>query len=174
MINRLRALKKGYSLVELLVSLGIISIIITIFFNSLIISLEASVQTVARSNLREEIANLTNIIIRDIRNSDVLISCENSNECRYINDGDFYSWSFCVDNPTQICKINEASGDILFRTSDDLAVSNFNFETGFGDLSLDRTRNNIVLTIFAAHSNENLEINNLVRQVTISTRNYEF
>jgi hypothetical protein len=164
--------KKAYSLIEIVVSLGIIGVVIIIFFNSLIIAIRVTFKSFARSNLREEMSNVTNLVIRDVRNADALISCSSGNTCTFIKDGKEYTWAICASEGGKICKTQ--GSEVVFETSDVLNVNSFNFEQGFSVVNNDVLRNNILFTLVGSHSNENMNINNLVRQTAISTRNYEF
>src|SRR5690606_13353587 len=99
--------KKAYSLVEILVSLGIMSIVITMLFNVLIVGLQSTVKVIARSSIREEMSNISGQITRDIRNSDKVTACGEltvSNSCEFFYNNVRYSWSLCSDSATQVCK----------------------------------------------------------------------
>lgn len=163
--------KKAYSLLEVVVSLGIIAIIIVIFFNALFLSLQITFKNLGRSLIREEISTISSFILQDLRNADVVSVCE-GNSCNLSRNGEIIEWSVCEEN--KICRniiIGEDQG-VSYKTSNIFSLNSIQFEPGFVANSSD-LRNNILLTISAAHTNPNLNINNVVRQLSISTRNYE-
>jgi type II secretory pathway pseudopilin PulG len=164
--------KKAYSLVEVIVSLGVIGVVIVIFFNALVITLQISFRTIARSNVREEMSALTNQVIRDIRNADSITNCGTGGSiCELVIDGNIISWEIC--NSDRICKtINGSERNVVYQSSSALKITRFTFEAGYID-NPTAIKNNILFTVIGSHRNESLKINNLIRQTAISTRNYE-
>ncbi len=161
--------KKAFSLVEMLVSLGIISIIMVIFFNAMLISLNVTVRNNIRSNIREELSTVASLITKDIRASDRLDSNEcRDSSCTMIVAAEEVTWSKCGD---QICR-EDSGGVVTYRTDSDINITNFTFDQAFVDETT-ALKNNVIITIVGSHVNESLEINNLIRQVSTSTRNYE-
>jgi prepilin-type N-terminal cleavage/methylation domain-containing protein len=162
--------KKAFSLIEVLVGLGVISIVMVIFFNVLLISITITVRNTARSAVREEISTIASLITKDVRRADRLdTSTCMEDSCEIIVENSLIRWYLC--NESQVCK-EDRNGDVIFESDPSLIVTNFVFEQGFVD-STSSIKNNVLVTIVGDHANESLEINNVVRQVSISTRNYE-
>ncbi|MCA9386654.1 hypothetical protein KC669_01325 [Candidatus Dojkabacteria bacterium] len=161
--------KEAFSLVEMVISIGIVSIIIVIFFNSLLISLSVTVKNTARSNMREEITSIASLIQRDVRQADLVdISNCSGDSCEIIVDQERVTWYLCG---TSICK-EDGSSTIIFQSESDIEFTTFTFEPGFVQ-DPTQAKNNILITLVADHTNNALEINNIIRQVSVSTRNYE-
>lgn len=184
LLHNKKELKKAYSFVEILISLGVISIIIVMLFNTVIVSFRVAAKISARSFVREEITSVVNAIARDIRNSDQILSC-NGSSCTMVKGDLLISWESC--NPigqsetSEICRREYPANsyppvvtDLVKETasSDILQVTIFTFEPISIGLTSD-TQVNILITIVGSHQDPDLEINNIVRQTTISTRNYE-
>ena len=169
MYRNKKRLKKAFSLVEMVISIGIVSIIIVIFFNSLLISLDVTVRNTARSNIREEITSIASLIQRDIRSADLvdIPNCSGSS-CEMIVEQDRITWYLCG---TRICK-EDGSSTIIFQSEEDIEFTSFTFEPGFVQNPTD-AKNNILVTLVADHANAALDISNIIRQVSVSTRNYE-
>lgn len=165
----------GYSLLEMLVTLLIVNVIILMVSQVLVISLKISIQSHERSFAREELTNLTNLIRRDIRNSNGIKKCSDTT-CIMIKDVEQITWRIC-DNPDSICKIvTDTSGNetIVYETDPKLIITGIIFEeiTSGATGTID-TQKSILLTVKARHSYETVNIDNLYRQVIVSTRNYD-
>lgn len=169
----------GYTLVELMVSMAIIGVLLVMLSNILIDSIYLSERLVARASTREEITNLTAQIVRDVRASSRVIDCvgqDLSARCQLVID-EIITWEACrldgsdlsEDNFT-ICKKN-SSGQIIYSPSKNLRIRSIRFEEGV-DSSNNSTRKNILITVIGDHSNTNLNITNVIRQLSVSTRNY--
>ncbi len=167
-IKKISKKKKAFSLIEMLVSLGVISIVMVIFFNALLISLTVTVRNSARSNIREEISTVASLITKDIRRVDRLNTDDCLGEsCTMVVQFEEITWYKCGDS---ICK--EQGGIVVYKTGEDVLINNFTFDQGFIDEST-TLKNNVLVTIVASHTNEQLNINNVIRQVSTSTRNFE-
>ena len=165
--------KRAYSLAEVIISLAIIGVILTILFNALIIAIQVTNKSLSRSVVREEISEVTTLISRDIRNADIILGCGDlaiSQTCDMVLNGTQVSWSICG---TSVCRneIGTSGPTLTFQTSEVLNVTAFTFERGISTLT-DPRKGNILFTIVGSHNNARLNITNIVRQVTISTRNY--
>ncbi len=166
---------KAYSLVEIVVSLGIMGVVMTMLFSVLILSLQITFKILARSVVREEISNVSAEISRDIRNADDLTNCgvggTSSSVCEFVLNGDTFQWSQCGD---RICKDQILStGDInVFTSTPNIKFTTVSFDIGFSD-STDKARQNILLTLIGSHINESFNVNNVIKQTSVSTRNYE-
>ncbi len=176
--------KKAYSLLELVISLAIIAIASIVMINFLITSVKVSISSLARSTVREEVSNDVTLMSRDIRNADkiVSLSCpqDGSNVCEIelVVSGNQYKWSLCQDGSVfRVCK------DLWDQTTSTYInqyTSTKNVNIDFMDISYGYSSStnsselNIVLTISASHAITGLDINNVIRQASASTRNYEF
>lgn len=171
--------KKGYSLLEVLVSLGIMAIVITMLFNVLIVGIQSSLRVLARSVVREEIAYVSGLIARDIRNSDRVFNCGETslqNSCDFFRNNIRYRWGQCTGETTRICKydITDLSSPVeVFKSSQNVGVTRIDFTQGFGTSESDRLRT-VLLTIVASHNNSYVNVNNVFRQSSISTRNFSY
>lgn len=164
--------KKAFTLMEMTVSLGITAILIVIFFNALIISMRVSFKNVARSSIREELTTIVNEISNDIRNADSIVSCEGAT-CEIQQRETTVIWSACEN---RVCKYenNNGNGNVLvFQSIGELSLQSLLFERGFVQND-NIVRTNILITAVGSHTNQSLNINNVFRQTSASTRNYEF
>lgn len=167
-------LKKAYSLIEVVISLAIIAVILTILFNTILVTLRISYRNFTRSFVREEVAQATTLLSRDIRNADEILNCggiTESNSCTVVRDNTLIRWELCADS---ICRAESLDGNnftTIFETADTIEVSQFTFINGFA-LNPNAAQQNIVFTLVAGHENEDLNISNVIRQQSVSTRNY--
>lgn len=173
--------KKGFSILEMLISLVVISFILLIFFNTIITSLRLSYQNIGRSLVREESTAVLNQITRDVRNADIVPSCSGL-RCEILVDNTSVIWTICDDNdvpitrpdiqPTDyICKINDSTSQIVYSSDSKVLVNSIDFE--FSTNTANGTAQNILVTIIATHQSTGLDIGEVIRQASISTRNYE-
>lgn len=166
---------RAFSLVELIVSIGIIGIIL-LMLNTVIINTAIVAQkSLARSYVREEIATIADLIATDIRAADRVGVCEGEFEddslrCEIFGRTNVV-WQTCtIDNIKRICKLSEM-GENIFSSSPNLTITAAEFEIGFGTGAIS-TRRNIIVTLVADHANPSFNVTNVVRQTVISTRNY--
>lgn len=165
--------KKAYSLVEIIISMAVIAVVLTILFNTILITLRISYRNFSRSLIREEISEIASSINRDVRNADELLFC-GGNQCQLLIDGTIIDWNLCSQDTSKICREESADGTSFTNTYESpsfVLVSQFEFASGFVGSS-NEAQNNILFTIVAAHENESLNISNVVRQQSVSTRNY--
>lgn len=171
--------KKGYSIVEILVSLAILSIVITMLFNVLIVGLQGSLKIIARSFVREELSSITALIAKDIRNSDRVINCGESlaqNSCEFFKNNIRYSWSICTDDELRICKydLSDIGNPVkVFENSLNVNVTLLEFAQGIG-AGVSQDSRNILITLVASHNNSYVNVTNVFRQTSVSTRNYSY
>ena len=118
---------KAYSLIEIIASLGVMGVVMTMLFSVLILSLQITFKILARSFVREELSNITAQISRDIRNADDLPSCgfngSSASECELIINGDRYKWMLCDD---KICKDQiktDGTQVTIYRSSGNVSIS---------------------------------------------------
>lgn len=170
--------KKAFSLAEMVVSLGVMSIVTLMLFNVLVTSIRVTYKTVARSFVREELSQSLSLISRDIKNADVVLGCGesgDSNKCDFILDGEYFSWGLCSNDNSRICKtkIESDTSIEIYSSSPSLDIESLQFSPGFGDLS-SQTQRNILITVIGEHANTKANVTNVIRQQGVSTRNYEF
>jgi type II secretory pathway pseudopilin PulG len=165
--------KKAYSLIEVVISLGILGIIMTMLFSVLILSLQITFKILARSVVREEVSNITSLIARDIRNADDITDCGivTGSRCELILNGQKYEWIQCGD---RICKniLNGTSYENVITSPANIIFNKLTFESGFSTED-NSTRRNILVSTIASHKNESFNIKNVFKQISVSTRNYE-
>ena len=177
---------KGYSIIELIISMGIIAVATGALLSSLIYGFRLNVNAIARSFVREEIANVASLIVKDIRNSDRLILCSGEfnigevlsdyGRCRFVSNGKIYDWTVCDETTgsPSLCKyyldLNFNVVNIEYKASSNIRVQKLIFESTLNSNSKD---GNILVTIVGAHANANLEIFNIFSQLSASTRNFE-
>ncbi len=154
---------KAYSLVEVVVTLGIIGILIIMLFNVILLALRSNTKIAGRSFVREQMSSVLSQISREVRNANNVSDCGDAS-CEMNVAGKTIRWEVCGSS---ICRYEN---DVLaLETSDTINIEEFTFDSYPG------SNNNqiVVITIIAGHSNEALEIDNLVNQLSAATRNYE-
>lgn len=173
-----KTLKKklsAYSLLEMIASLAIVAVIMIMLSNILIVTVEISRKSYARSSVREEQNSILSKIEKDIRNSRYISSCEGENESAYCEVAldKTYIWTTCQreeGDGIYICKKNAAQDQILEGMSEDIIVNNFSIEEGLSDSDGKKT---ILITLVVSHKDPDVEVENQVRQILVSMRNYE-
>ncbi len=175
-IKRLKN-KKAYSLLEVIVTLAITSIIIVMLTNILLLSLDISKKSFIRASIREEQSKILLKIEKDIKNSILIDSCSGENEtalCEVTLDKKYY-WALCDDgNLRSICKkinLNTPNEQIVEKLPDYINVNYISFEQAPSE---DLSKKTIVVTLSFSYKDETYGINDLVRQVIVSTRNYGY
>jgi prepilin-type N-terminal cleavage/methylation domain-containing protein len=166
--------RNGYSLIEVMVSLAIIGFVLTILFNVVITALQITIKSMARSFTREEVATVMNLIEKDIKNADWIEV--NGSNYEFSVDGVKSIWSICQTD--RVCRYVNGVQDPAFITSQNIQITAFELTEGYdvtsGLSGGSYSKKNILVTIVANHSNTVFNITNVLRQETISTRNYEF
>lgn len=173
-MNRKNKNKKAFSILELTVGLGVLSIIIIILFNAIIISLKVSVENSAKSQVREELTKTLSLLARDIRAIDEVTECPTTDgngisSCNFRSGNTSFSWVLCEEN--RICK--SENDQITYKTSESVNITTFDIQEGFVD-SVSQARTNIVITIVGSYQGANIDIGSIVRQTSVSTRNYNY
>ncbi|SRR5260221_8286427 len=169
--------RKAFSLLEIIVSLAIMGVSMIIMMNFLILSLQISVLSLARSFVREEVSNISGQITRDIRNADLILDCGgtgNSSYCKFVEAGKTYTWAPCASNAKRICKtqtVNATTSTIVYTSSNSVNIDIMTFSKGFTD-STSNSKTNILLLLNASHPNAGYKISNIIKQTAVSTRNY--
>lgn len=178
LLQKIKDLKKAYSLLEVLITLVIVNIILLMVSNILVLSLKISIQAHERSKAREELTNIVNLIRRDIRNANSVTQIENESELKLNAQVQNLIWKPCEGSPDQICKYITTVGNPnlieTYRSHQRLKITDLSFIEQESDLygGYVNYQISILMTIQADHTIESYNIHNLYRQVLISTRNY--
>lgn len=186
MLKKLKTRMKALSLVETVFTLAIFAILLVMLSEVLVLNIRASNMIKFRSSIRDELSELTSLIQRDIRNAgfidiancddDIDIDSDINNEsaCRISHRQNFY-WVFdqggelCPEN--KLCKINtDLSGEVYFQTAEILSIDSINFEVSNSNIAGDEVT--VLITIVASATNENWDIDNQIRQISVATRNF--
>lgn len=142
--------------------------------NILILSLDISRKSLVRSALREEQSDILNKISKDLRNAKFVQECGGSNEsavCEVLLDKK-YTWTTCDDaGVLSICKKTgiEPYEEIIEETSDQMVVKSFIIEEGLADAD---GKKSIVITLIVNQNSDTIDVEDQIRQVVVSTRNY--
>ena len=165
----------AYSLLEMLAALSIVTIIMVMLSNILIVTIEISRKSFARSSVREEQNNVLSKIEKDIRNARFITECQGVDalaSCQVSLDKTYY-WTTCnrSGGGFYVCKKNSNKDKILEGMSENIIVNSFSFQEGLSD---SEGRKSILITLNVSHKDPDLEIENQVRQILVSTRNYEY
>lgn len=190
MVKRLQSTTrlKAYSILEVLITLALFGVLIAMLSNILLLNFKTSRQVAYRSKIREELSELVSLIQRDMRNADyvVLAECGNGqlinnqatvDGCKMSHVEEFVwvnqTYQACRDSSivdiNRICKI-DSSGNVIYKTSDEIQIDQINFD--ILTEGLDGKQATIIITLIASAANPNWEVDNQVRQITVSTRNF--
>jgi prepilin-type N-terminal cleavage/methylation domain-containing protein len=161
--------KNGFTLMETIVTLVIYSFILLMVTNVVLINAKLNEQLKMRSRIRSELAEMSALIKRDLRNaSSINITECTLTKCPMSVGGQTILWSL-KDNKIQ--KTINSEG--IFTSSDLLVIKKFDFTVIAKQDSPGDTQLTIILTINVDGKNENWKVNNQLVQEVISTRNYQ-
>lgn len=154
---------KAYSLVEVIVTLGIIGILIVMLFNVILLALRSNTIIAGRSYVREQTSSVLSQISREIRNADEVKNCA-AGSCEFRLNGKDIKWESCG---LSICRYENTQ--LSLQTSDTINMNSLVFDVypGVNDNSV------VLVTITAGHSNPALNITSVINQISTTTRNYE-
>jgi len=171
--------KSAYSLLEIIISLAIVGIAMTIMINFLLLSLQISASSLARSNVREEISTINNLISRDIRNAKKITSCS-GNTCNILTDqGDNIQWTW--DSVSAVVSKVVMTTDLItglpintniYSSSTNIKITSLDFSSGYVS-NISKEDQNILITTIGAYAVQNLKIKNIIKQTSVSTRNLD-
>jgi type II secretory pathway pseudopilin PulG len=166
-------LKKGFSLVETVVTIMIYAVMLFMITNVVLLNSRLSMQLQMRSRIRAELEQIATQIKRDIRNADLMGEC-NANKCRFSIAGNEYSWNY-VSSSGRINKTKNVgtSGSIEFESSPILKVNAINFTQIVDPTDSLRQRATIIITLDVEGANPIWKINNQIVQEIVSTRNFQ-
>ena len=169
---------------EVLVTLLVVNILILMLSNILVITLRISLEINERSAAREEMSDTLNRMKRDIRNANIIsedcLGLSGGGTCSVEKSGESVIWdTITADGVTQIRRRSDTGSGYQtnFITGDKLNYTTLLFQdTGGGAFTgpSGASKASILITMTADHTQENIEITNLYRQVVISTRNYSY
>ena len=164
--------KKGFSLLEIIVSITIISFAIVVMMRFLVFSIQITKASVSRSLVRDDISNISNLIARDIRNANNLGACSASSCTIYNDKGDKIVWNLVKSkvNETITSAVTGLNLD-AYDSSSNVIINSLDFSPGYINNTKSNMIQNIIVTINASHSNANLNIKNIINQISVSTRN---
>ncbi len=175
----------GVSLLETVITIGIFGLLMAMLMQTLLLNIQISRRITERSRVREELTALTGFIQRDMRNASVI----DANQCGLVeldnspthDDPEFgcvmshvstVMWVYGHDScPTDsICKIDIATGDILYNSADILKIDQANFE--LQTFEVDGSKGVLMVTLYASPANPNWDVSQQVRQISVATRNF--
>ncbi|MCA9379035.1 type II secretion system protein [Candidatus Dojkabacteria bacterium] len=165
----------AFSLVEMVVTMAIVAIVMVMLSNVLITSINISHRSIARSFVREEIADIIEKISDDVRSATEVINCQGemlAANCQLLIAGEVVRWSGCTGEggDPAICKY-DSGGQPVYLSPGPLQIDTFSFDQGF-DAGTSTVRRNVLITLVASHTNPSFNVTNLVGQTSVSTRNY--
>lgn len=193
---------KAYSLLEMLVTLVIFAILMTMIVQVLLLSIESGRKIAARSKVRGDLSEVALMIRRDFRNAgkidatkcgetvtfsnpDGTMVANSLPACFFNISGNNYAWIFGEDPAAsaicpnkKLCKLKQnASGnyELYYQTSNILV---FDMPSNRFELEVyqddENTTQGILLSSLAVNAPANLrnDVATQYRQVTIFTRNF--
>lgn len=186
---------KGFSLVETLVTLIVTGIIIIMLSNVLSITLKASVLASERAHVKNEMSSLLQRLNRDVSNSEYVFIDE-TNGLIIVETTEYRSrWQRCENengllpsgNSFSLCQVycaidnNDLSASTCtgansrrnYISSRKLVIEDFRVEEITSSTAFNNERiKSVVVTIKARHASETLNIINIYKQITISSKNF--
>lgn len=178
---------KGYSLLELLVTLVVFAILMTMIVQVLLLSIESGRKVAARSKVRGDLSEVAVMIRRDIRNAGKIdeTNCgqmvtystlsgqnvvNNSSACFFNIAGTDYAWVYGIDSAQplcpegKMCKLREAadgSYQLFYQSSDILSLdpSSTRFELDVRLQEDDSITQGIFLALLAAKPSAESNLN---------------
>ncbi len=168
---------KGFSLLETLVTLAIFGIMTAMLSQAILINITITRKASVRSRIREEMSEISSLVERDIRNAQLIGTCGvagTENKCTVTSVASFTWTDNCPSlgvGIKSICR-KDLTGNILYQSSKILSISTLKFQVITPAGITDPTKSTILVTIVGAAVNPNLKINNQVRQLAVSTRNF--
>jgi prepilin-type N-terminal cleavage/methylation domain-containing protein len=192
---------KGYSLLEMLVTLVVFAVLMTMIIQVLLVSIDAGRKISARSKVRGDLSELAVMIRRDFRNAgkiDKDICGDNvsyttpsphlqqvvnsSPACFFTLSGVNYAWVYGGNSTlcpeTKMCKLRlnpDGRYELYYQSSD---ILEFDQATTHFELSVSLENENVtqglVLASLTANASGNLKdiVSTQYRQVTVFTRNF--
>lgn len=200
-IKRLKKNIKGSTLIELLITLGIMSILLTMLSNIFLQVMTINLKNKERTYVRDISSSVLNQIRKDIRNADTVDSvyCGSTNtlnQCIFNTNNKRYIWEvFIVDAYTasgtsaygvrkseciNLAEVNCTTKTVKYETPDDFLLQNNTVFKAEQNATGTSGSESIVISVTitgqsAPADGENPSaalVKNVIKQTIISTRNY--
>lgn len=191
--------KKGFSLLEMLVTLVVFAVLMTMIVQVLVLSINAGRRIAGRSKVRGDLSEIAVMIRRDFRNSSRIdqtlcgesisfINPDGTNAvssapaCFFNLTGNNYAWVYgsnvteCPEN--KLCKLKQnTSGvyELYYQSSDILKFdpTGTRFELTLYQQTEKTTQGILLASLTANVSDEvNIEVATQYRQISVFTRNF--
>ncbi|MDD3648000.1 MAG: prepilin-type N-terminal cleavage/methylation domain-containing protein [Candidatus Dojkabacteria bacterium] len=174
---------KGFSLLEVVVTMGIFAILMAIVMSILVINLKVSMRVKARSYAREESAFALNLLKKDLRNAELIEYSSGAASGMVPGSGDIkvsvldagggHTYTWYLDG-SQIRRVETGTLDTTYLTPSDVEFDSAGFWIRVIDRSTLDTENYIVLIKMKVRAGGMPEGNWIYKEVAISTRNLNF
>jgi prepilin-type N-terminal cleavage/methylation domain-containing protein len=188
-INKSKRLK-AYSLLEMLVTLAVFAVLLTMIINVLLLSIEAGRKIASRSRVRGDLSEISVMIRRDFRNASKIDSSNcgpsvgifsGKSACIFNLSGVNYAWvqgdgtNGCP--AWKICKMKESAPGIysLFYQSSEILEfqDGTKFEVQIYNENESTTQGILLATLLAVPPlDSNLDVPLQIRQVNVFARNF--
>lgn len=184
-MNNLENIKKikGFSLLELVVSLAIFGILLAILSNLIIINMRVVLRNRARTRVREETGIALKLLKKDIRNAESLDpgTCTSSNCTLTINDGSGscdIQWSRVVSGDDEYIQRVPTGGSCsttnIYRTPSDIQIKDVEYTAYVFDSGENKMGSVIINIEATTHGISREGFPALVTKTVIaSTRNFD-
>ncbi len=181
---------EAYSLLEMLVTLVVFAILLTMIINVLLISIEAGRKISSRSRVRGDLSEISVMIRRDFRNASKIDTSNcglnvglfsNKSACVFNLGGTNYAWvqgDGTNNCPAfKVCKMKESSPgiyELFYQSSEVLEFQDgTRFELQIYDENESTTQGILLATLLASPPiSSNLDVPLQVRQVNVFARNF--
>lgn len=167
---------KGFSLLELLITLGILGILMLTVTNLIVINLKVARRIQARSYAREETSYMLNLLKKDIRNADTIVQSGSGLSIARLDDGNsvYLKWyqkgkSIARSEGTTPTNLVEK-----FITPDDVEYDPDEFKIEIISGGAVGDNNTIVRIQLKASTAGMPDDQYIVKILAVSTRNYAF
>ncbi len=170
---------RGFSLLELLITLAIFGILFVTITNIIIMNLTVARRIKARSYAREEMAFMLNVLKKDVRNSETVSELGgNSVKVAIVEDDHLthcYKWFIDGSNKTvertEIDCTTNADIDTSYKTPDDVEFDSFEYK-------IIENESNWVVHIITKAWTVGMPYKPdkqwITKEVAVSTRNFDF
>lgn len=179
----------GYSLLEMLVTLVVFAVLLTMIVQVLVLSIDSGRKIALRSRIRGDLSSTAVMIRRDFRNSTKIdeTKCSssvadfnNQPACVFTLAGTNFVWVLgddvngCVQG--RLCKLknNGVDYELYFESPETLVFDSTvtNFELEVYEVNDVETQGLLLATLQADASNPDAEVPTQIRQVAVFTRNF--
>lgn len=195
--------KQAFSLIEMVVVLAITSILMLAIIGIVTTVLRISAIVYNRAQIRENLITVSNQFEKDIRNADSLGACGGEYDgdptttprfsCTFGFSGATYVWetcpreippectepgnNYCTDESETfaetLCKRRVGSPEIITEFDNYYNLKYVGVSDLYDEDPDPEARRLIAFTMVAAHPADNLNIDNMVRQSVVTTKNFE-